>query len=229
MANYNVSDYVASYSSFSGVDIKAVFADKTIGELQAISVSITREKAPIYTMGSADPRGISRGKRGIAGTLIFVMFNRNALLEELRDLMFLSDKDDIHPAYTGSDNGALAGQFTLASESGRTAGTTLSGSTMDSAATGQGQESSVNAYVYDDQALAHPWYADQIPPYDITLAAANEYGALAAMKIFGVETLNEGFGVSIDDIVIEQQYTYICRSVLQWQWIKTPTNLRVHA
>ena len=59
------------YNSFSGVDIKAVFGSQILGELQAISYSISREKAPLYTMGSADCRSYSRGKRGIAGTLIF--------------------------------------------------------------------------------------------------------------------------------------------------------------
>ncbi len=38
----------------------------------------------------------------------------------------------------------------------------------------------------------------------ITLTAANEYGAASA-KLFGVKILNEGFGTSIDDSVMEQQ------------------------
>jgi len=75
-----ISAFVRSHNSFSGVDIKATFGARTIGELQAISYSITREKAPIYTLGSADPRAFARGKRGIAGTLIFVMFDRHANL-----------------------------------------------------------------------------------------------------------------------------------------------------
>src|SRR5210317_2662343 len=91
------------FNSFSGVDIKGVFHNRVMAELQAISYSITREKAPIYTMGSADPRSFSRGKRGIAGTLIFVMFDRHALLsafgvyqQELgQQLLFLSDIDDV--------------------------------------------------------------------------------------------------------------------------------------
>lgn len=49
-------------------------------ELQAISYATTREKAPIYTMGSADPRAYSRNKRGIAGNLIWINFDRHALL-----------------------------------------------------------------------------------------------------------------------------------------------------
>lgn len=58
-----VSEYVRSYNSFSGVDMKATFASQTVGELQAISYSITREKAPLYTMGSPDPRAFARGKQ----------------------------------------------------------------------------------------------------------------------------------------------------------------------
>src|SRR5574337_1571883 len=98
------SQFGRGYNSFSGVDIKGVFANQVIAELQAISYSITREKAPIYTMGSADPRSFSRGKRGIAGTLIFIMFDRHALLGTFgawapaaRQLVFLSDVDDVRP------------------------------------------------------------------------------------------------------------------------------------
>jgi hypothetical protein len=52
-----------------------------------------------------------------------------------------------------------------------------------------------------------PWYSDQILPFDITVAAANEYGAAASAKLFGVEILNEGFGSSVDDSVLEMQAT----------------------
>src|SRR6266850_6516962 len=59
--------------------------------------------------------------------------------------------------------------------------------------------------------LATPWYSDQILPFDITLAGSNEYGAQAASKIFGVEILNEGSGISIDDAVSEMQATFAFR------------------
>lgn len=191
------SVYSRSYNSFSGVDIKAVFASKIIAELQAISYSITREKAPVYTMGSADPRSFSRGKRGIAGTLIFIMFDRHALLSTLGGmapdggLFFQSDIDDIRPDYATSQ---------------------LSGTPQAV----QNSESPLDGGIASDQALASAWYVDQIPPFDVTLAAANEYGALSTMRIFGVELLNEGYGTSIDDIVSEQQFTYIARTIIGW-------------
>jgi hypothetical protein len=55
---------------------------------------------------------------------------------------------------------------------------------------------------------ALPWYSDQVLPFDITVAAANEYGAAASCKLFGVEILNEGFGSSVDDSVFEMQATF---------------------
>ena len=61
--------------------------------------------------------------------------------------------------------------------------------------------------------MATPWYSDQILPFDITLAGANEYGAMAAAKIFGVEILNEGSGISIDDAVSEMQATFVARAI----------------
>ena len=42
-----VSRYNANYTSFSGADIVATINDRVIGELQAISYSVTREKTPI--------------------------------------------------------------------------------------------------------------------------------------------------------------------------------------
>ena len=61
MAEPIVSRYNANYTSFSGADIVATINERVIGELQAISYSVTREKTPIYTMGSPDPRSFSRG------------------------------------------------------------------------------------------------------------------------------------------------------------------------
>ncbi|WP_148209992.1 hypothetical protein [Candidatus Korobacter versatilis] len=44
---------------------------------------------------------------------------------------------------------------------------------------------------------------------DITLCGTNEQGAATTMKIFGVEILNEGSGVSIDDAVQKMQATFV--------------------
>jgi hypothetical protein len=70
---------------------------------------------------------------------------------------------------------------------------------------------------------ALPWFSDQILPFDITMALANEYGAGASAKLFGVEILNEGFGTSIDDTVIEQQATFVAQTIAPLQAVGTAT------
>ena len=213
-----VNQISKGYNSFSGVDIKGVFANKVIAELQAISYSITREKAPLYTMGSADPRSFSRGKRGIAGTLIFLVFDRHALIstfgqdaeagDTANQLLFLSDVDDIRPE-----------SIVDTPETGQL-GAVLTGADLSVGVTGS--ESPISTVGGDQQVVA-PWFADQIPPFDITLAAANEYGSLAVMRVIGCEILNEGYGVSIDDIVSEQQMTYVARTLAAWRTVKDQT------
>ncbi len=216
------SQYAASYTSFSGCDIKAVFSNQTVGEIQAISVQVTREKAGIYTMGSANPRSFSRGKRGIAGSLIFIQFDRDAVLTALQDLKFQGDRDEVR-AENGGSNAATSLEWSLRASSGVTAATPL-GAGIDSSPSLRQQESDLTS-VDSDQEVLSAYYADQIPPFDITLAAANEYGDLAVMGIFGVEFLNEGWGVSIDDLVSEKQYTYLCRNLSWWRWVRNPNLL----
>jgi len=200
----DTNSFGRSYNSFSGVDIKAVFGSKAIAEIQAISYSITREKAPLYTMGAADPRSFSRGKRGIAGTLVFLMFDRHALLFTMGYQRFMSDKDDFRPrqdvAFTGAT--ALSSLAELQQSSGLGSGLV---------------ESDINQGIDTDQEVIAPWFVDQLLPFDITLAAANEYGRLAVMRIYGCEILNEGYGISIDDIVSEQQMSYVARTLSAWR------------
>jgi hypothetical protein len=74
---------------------------------------------------------------------------------------------------------------------------------------------------------ALPWYSDQVLPFDVTIAAANEYGAAASAKLFGVEILNEGFGTSIDDSVLEQQATFVARSVSPLQAVGRTSLLKM--
>ena len=75
---------------------------------------------------------------------------------------------------------------------------------------------------------AKPWYSDQILPFDITLAGTNENGAATCMKIFGVEILNEGSGISIDDAVTEMQATFVARYVEPWQVVQSRLSITDH-
>jgi hypothetical protein len=157
-------------------------------------------------MGSPDPRAYSRNKRGIAGSLVWINFDRHALLDlfyKARGL-FVADQDEIRPQFQNPDTQDTVALFN--SSVVRDAGPSI-GATIDQL------DNSAITSVGGWTELATPWYSDQILPFDITLGAANEYGAMAGAKIFGVEILNEGTGVSIDDLVTETQVTFVARVV----------------
>lgn len=207
------STFHKSYTSFSGVDIKAVGpGGVAMGTLQAISHSVTREKAGIWTMGNANCRGYSRGKRGMGGSMIFILLNQEPLtsIKGISQRLVQLDTDEIIPEFADSTGGDLSLQFSAAS--GIQAGTPLPDAESDLTS------------VSSDQYLTYGWYPDQFPPFDVTLVGNNEAGAMMKMAITGVEILNSAGGVSIDDIVNECEYTYVAREIAHWRPV-TPDNM----
>lgn len=174
-----------TFHSFSGSDITAVFAGQSIGTIQALSYSIQREKAAVYTMGSANPRAFSRGKRMIAGSLIFVLFDANPVISHFTGAKFLADAEEL----------GFEQKF----------------------GNGLNADVSTDDAGFESHELASPTYVDQIPPFDVVISAVNEYGARASMTVTGVELMNENSGFSIDDIVVEQQYTFIATGITPWK------------
>lgn len=198
-------DYSKTYSSYSGVDIKVVVGGKELGSMQAISYAIQREKAPIYVMGSVDPKSFSRGKRGIAGTMISLMLDKHFLDHEgfaQADKPLLDKSEVFADPEKAFNTNAAQGAYTDSL-------TRVDGINDINRPTGTGSAD-------QDYSPARPFYVDQILPFDVAIVAVNEYGQRATMKLFGCEILNEGSGFSIDDIVVENQMTYVCRTILPW-------------
>jgi len=54
---------------------------------------------------------------------------------------------------------------------------------------------------------------DQIPPFDITVLFANELGSLSRLNIYGVELVNEGQTMSIEDLMTESVCNYVARHI----------------
>jgi hypothetical protein len=53
--------------------------------------------------------------------------------------------------------------------------------------------------------------SDQLPPIDITIVFANEYGSLSKASLYGVEFMNDGFTLSIEDILTEEVINFVAR------------------
>lgn len=52
---------------------------------------------------------------------------------------------------------------------------------------------------------------DQLPPVDLTIVFANEYGSLSDFRLYGVEWFTDGSVFSIDDLLSEQTMSFVCR------------------
>ena len=247
------SPTIQTLTSFSGADLVATFANKVIGELQQISWAVQRDKAPVFTCGSPDARSFSRGKRGLAGSMVFAVFDHDALVSALQTVW-----QDIAPSamFTAAANNVLAmsEDFTNALDMikwnatvtdaalnrdtasragyGFSFGSTNSGDYTNeiSAQSAKGSNNSPNI---DSDGFVENWnkdgddvfvpagfspirgenviYADTLPPFDITLTFASEYGHTAFQKIYDVDILNESSGASVDTVVMARQVTWIAR------------------
>ena len=247
------SPTIQTLTSFSGADLVATFANKVIGELQQISWAVQRDKAPVFTCGSPDARSFSRGKRGLAGSMVFAVFDHDALVSALQTVW-----DDIAPSamFTAAANNVLSQSedFTNAldmikwnatvSEAalnedtasragyGFSFGSTAAGDYMNvisaQSAPGSnntpniGSDGFVESWNKDGDKVFVPAgfapirgenviYADTLPPFDITLTFASEYGHTAFQKIYDVDILNESSGASVDTVVMSRQVTWIAR------------------
>lgn len=200
-AKANELDGLRTYSSIGGCDIITVMNGNECGSLQSISVSTSREKGPLYTMGVADPIGYSRGKRAVAGSMTGIAFNKSWLMDviqgegkESNQTVFWASRREYRQflRITARDQN-VEENFRSIDDIGGTPVKFYTGRTRQKA-----------------------WYADQVLPFNIVITGANEYGGGMAMSIIGAEILNEATGVSVDDIMTDESHTYIALGKTPW-------------
>lgn len=116
-------------------------------------------------------------KRGHAGSLIFTNFDRHALFDIMEGTYVNAVQDkDRYKYYKKATDIPAGGRSLFLDEE-------------------------INALLTRGLIQTNANYSDQIPPFTITLTSMTEYGNVSVMHLLGVELINEGTGVSIDDIV----------------------------
>ncbi len=115
-------------------------------------------------MGSPDPRAFSRNKRGVAGSLVWINFDRHALLDVVRKSAgkFLANLDDIRPQFRVAVDEYIGQTAIFDASLVRDSGAPVN-ATIDQTAL---QLSEVSGFKEE----AAPWTSDQILPFDIILA-----------------------------------------------------------
>ncbi len=231
-----------TFTAFSGNDLYAFMqADwledlegenngsnmRMMGELAGITVQVSREKAPIYTAGSPDPRCFTKGKRGVSGSLMFQNFDRDAFMR------ILGPKygQTLEEAF-GTIRRRNIGEVAKASEiqglafpGGSGLFTTQPGEV--SPPHGVYNETIDNAY---NQALAlsaaigrhrHLLYGDQLPPFHVVCMFVNEDGHAAYAAVLGCEIVTQGQEFSLDRLDQGQVCAYVARGFIPLTPVRT--------
>lgn len=72
----------------------------------------------------------------------------------------------------------------------------------------------IYASIYTDFEMKNPKFImDELPPFNITISFANEYGYDSRLAIYGVRIVNEGQVMSSNDIYIENTYQYVALDI----------------
>jgi hypothetical protein len=176
-----------------------------------VSYKSDREKGPVYSMGSADPRTIARGKRLISGVCVFVVFDRDTLVESIgaNNQVYLNKDETANFA-----RGGYASADARAAAAGGGSIGTMSGTQVSLDGNGNVTSSGLRDKI---KSSSKPYLSDQLLPFDITLVGANEYGQVSKMIIHGVELMTEAGGVSIDDLVLEKQMSFLAKRITPWE------------
>jgi hypothetical protein len=201
-----LSPSFSTFASIGGCDIVTLMQGEVCGQLQALSVSISREKAPIHAMGRPDPRGFSRGKRGIAGSMVGVVFDNSWVAHTLKGGR---QQDVAKKTYFWASDAEYA-QFSYLL--GRLRGDLFT-SNNNQANEAFRQVVGGSTQFFTARTPQQAWYVDQILPFNIVSVGANEYGGATARVIVGAEILNEATGSSVDDIMLDESHTYVCLHV----------------
>lgn len=214
----NMPDDVKVYRNFAGADIVVAINDVIFGELQAITVAARREVAPLHVLGRAGPAGYAKNRRMIMGNLTFLVFDRDALINAIRTSQMFIDQRAY--GYTAKAN--LVPYFGERwwekedSELSRPTYTSYEPSPSQWSSyfqLGQNPDMHNVNTLFGRLSPIKILYADQIPPFTVTISMANEYGAAASMAIYGVQIVDEAFGLSIEDLVNEKTVSYVATSI----------------
>lgn len=225
-----------TYRSLSGSEIHAVFGNIKFAELQMLKYAISRQKAPVYTMGSADMRAIARGARSINGALIFSHLSIGGLVNAMAKggaKVFLS-----HDEQANYNQGYQQGNISDAQKSALRASGSLGyvgyvgkdGLTPLSSTNTQFNPFQEGTSIFEEAnygSCTNAFLADQLPPFDITLVGIPETAncaepggvkaSIQSLILRGVEIVSEASGTSIEDLVIEKQMSFLARTIQDWR------------
>lgn len=211
--------YEEKYISKSGTEINAVINGKKFGNLQMVKFGIQRDMVNNYVMGGVDAVSVSKGKRGVTGACIFLIFERDTLLDAVQDKqVFLTNHELLNYGGEKYEKNGINNRIDTKNNPALQAGGSIRDTTAFDPSTPKSVFSSFGR-------LVTPKLIDQIPPFDIILVGISEAsGHGSRMIIHGVQFNSDQGGTSIDDMNLERQTSFLARRVTPWEELSELAN-----
>jgi len=249
-ARYGFSPYAGSLDAnltqannqqrtiFTGGDLHAYINHIPVTNLESCTWSIQTDVAGNYVMGKRDAVAYTTGKRAIVGNLVFSLYDKHALLEEV---FGVTDRGfNTQGSLNSGDNNIIinATQTSPIAVTSTTPGAVNTAINRYSYAVGTNPNTSVgNAYglrglsLTDYQAFVSAAakdtaklvgattvnYSDQLPPFDLTLIGVTRDGRAAKASIFGIQITQETSGFSSADMSNATGFTFVALAVVPWR------------
>jgi len=180
------------YTSFSGSQIVAVTDDDVLDTMQAVSCSVTAEKAPIYVMGKREFHGVTTNKLAAAGSIVAIVDTEDPFAYKLTG----NGKKDIYLPNSEKINKITTATGTPA-KFGTQAGADISSVRQEAA----------------------PRYTFELKPFNLVLIGVDLEGQAIKKVIEQCSIINEGFVTGIDEDHLQMTYAYIAKRTEPWQQI----------
>lgn len=230
-------------STFTGGDIVPYINNVQVGNLESVTWSSSVETVGVYGMGRRDPYGFTKGKRAIVGSLVFTQLNQHVLLEQVFDITgqnrrTLGDiwsSGDLGSNVTASKlanstNVSVVGRYGTSNKGIGTENPSVDPYINNTISMGLDYNlrglsptdfaNQLNAQIkWTAQLVAAQIirYADQLPPFDLTLVGVNKFGDASRAILFGVEISNETSGFSMTDLGNSVGMSFVAAGVEPWR------------
>ena len=202
----NEEIYARRWDAFSGADMRIVFNNQEVGTVSSLTVTITRDIVPRYVTGDANPRTFAKGRRGIAGTMTFSVFDRDPVLQDVFKGYYYTALENL---WKTNEDSIMGYKVFEAAAGGEVIQRKTSEGLKDGISTiAQDEAREIHRLIGENVTVK---YIDQLPPVDVTLTFANEAGSVSVAALTGVVFLSSGIGWTMGDVDTEMATTFLAR------------------
>lgn len=187
-----------------------------VGNIQGIAYSEQRQKVPIYTFGSTDPKQFLRGNRAIIGRFNGVTLLPDSLILAIVKAIsdYMSGKESAGLTLFPKDKYLYGNREELIARYVHIAN--MIGLPTNGEYWKTKQLTTDKLDIEYDETV--PVYLNELPPFDVIIQGMNEYGKKAVKWIYGCEFTDESSFITMQGTTqILESANFVARTASPWR------------